>query len=259
MFSFFENLKKRLFEEWKNFESRLLESNHFNLLKEKYQSLSLLQQKLIKYGFLCFICFVLAYLPLSYFFSSSVYWMKFKEKQELSLELLKMRNKISSSGFRLSKNQLNRKIENIIEKYSEKAFEIKEKKRKMSKDSIYEIGFDVHLKHLNIKQAVQLGTELNNLSQSRLESIVIKENQTYPKHYDVDYKLSSFVSKEENRVKKRPRARIKPSDQSKKSKKKVRESPSRKRETRRKVKEKPLKGENPSFKEKILLEKESVL
>ena len=87
MFKKLNDLKKQLSEKWKNFESRVLESNTFNLLREKYQSLDILQQKLIKYLIVFFIVAVLAYLPLFYFFSSSSQWGDFKEKQAISLGL----------------------------------------------------------------------------------------------------------------------------------------------------------------------------
>ena len=198
MFKKFDDLKKQFSEKWKNFESRLLESNTFNLLKEKYQSLDILQKKLIKYLSVFFVLVILTYLPFSYFFSSSSHWRSFKEKQTISLGLLKVRNKMSYSVLRYSQNQLTNKIERIIEKYSTSDFELKHKKSLFQKEgSIYQINFDVHISHLNVKQVVKLGTELNSLSQVRLSSITVEENKKFPKHYDVAYKLSAFVSTEQ--------------------------------------------------------------
>lgn len=197
MFKIFENLKKQFFEKWKNFESQLLESNTFNLLRERYQSLDILQQTLIKYLSVFVVFAVLAYFPFSYFLSSSSYWREFKEKQNVSLNLLNMRKKISSSVFHYSQNQLKNKIENIIRKYSTTDFKLTDKRSLLQEGgSIYQIDFDVQLSHLNVKQAVKLGTELHNLSQARLDSVVMEENKKFPKHYDVVYKVSAFVSTE---------------------------------------------------------------
>ena len=190
------DLKKQLIEVWKNFENRLSESHSFNLLKERYQSLNIGKQKLIKYCFVFFIFSVLVYFPLSYFFSSVLHWGEFKEKQTLSLDLLKMRNKISSSLFQFSQDHLKNKIERTVKKYSSFDFTVKDKRTVHPKgDSIYQVDFEIQLKHLNVKQAVKLGTELHNLSQSRLKSIIMEENKGFSKHYDVTYKVSSFVSK----------------------------------------------------------------
>ena len=200
MFKKLNDLKKQLSEKWKNFKSRVLESNIFNLLREKYQSLDILQQKLIKYLSVFFIVAVLAYLPLSYFFSSSSQWKKFKERQAISLGLLKMRKKMSYSVLRYSQDQLKTKIEQIVERYTTSDFELKHKKNLFQKEgSIYQIDFDVQLRHLNVKQVVKLGTDLHNLSQARLSSIAMTKSEQFPKHYHVVYKLSAFVSTEKGK------------------------------------------------------------
>ena len=204
----FEDLKKQFIENGKNFESRFLESHSFNILKEKYQSLNVGKQKLVKYLSIFFILAVLAYFPLSYFFSSAFSWREFKEKQSLSLEMLKMRGKISSSIFRYSQEQLKSKIEGIVKKYSSFDFKIEDQRALFPKgDSIDQIDFKVQLNHLNIKQAIKVGTEMNNLSQARLSSITMEESKKFPKHYDVTYKVSAFVLKERKKdfLPKKPR------------------------------------------------------
>ena len=218
----FKDLQKQLTALWKSVEIRILESHSFKLLKEKYQSLNIGRQKLIKLLSVLLLLAAFLYLPVSYFVSSSLYWSEFKEKQGLSLELLKMRNKISSSVFRNTKEQLQDKIRVTAEKYTTVDFQVKDKRKAFPKgDSVYQIDFDVQLNHLNIRQAVQLGTELHNLPQSRLSSIVLKESGEYPKHYDVDYKVSSFVSKTERRKflpekrKRSPRKKKRPSEEKK--------------------------------------------
>ena len=207
MFQYIEIIKKRLFEGWKNFESRFLESNSFNLLKERYQSLSIFKQKSIKYIVigLFFISFV--YLPFSYFISSSSYWAEFKEKQSLVLKLLRIRKKIPFSASPLSKNQMNSRIKEVINKYSGSHFTLKGKKHLPSvKDSIYELHFDVQVEHLNIKQIIRLGTDLHNLSQTQLKTIKLEENKKYLNHYDVFYKLVTFSFKEKESFNKRKKS-----------------------------------------------------
>ncbi len=200
MFKQLENLKKQLLEKWRNFENRLLESNTFNILKEKYQSLDILQQKLIKYSSIVFVLIILVSLPFSYFVSSSSYWRDFKVRHNLSLELLKIRQKVSYSVFRYSKGQLKNAIERLIQKYSTAEFKITDQRILLPEEkSIYQMDFNIQVPHLNIKQAVSLGTELNNLSQARLSSITIEENKAFPKHYDVAYRVSAFIVKGRNK------------------------------------------------------------
>lgn len=199
MFKKFEGLKKQLFEKWQNFESQLLESNTFNLLKEKYQSLDIFQQKLIKHLLTLSIVVILAYFPVSYLLSSLSHWKELKEKQNLSLELLQIRNQISSSAFPYSQNQIKSQIEQIVRKYSSSPFKLQDKRKLLQSDSsIYQIDYNIHLKHLNVKQAIRLGTELHNLYQTRLSSITMTENKEFSKHYDVAYQVSSFVGEKIN-------------------------------------------------------------
>ncbi len=188
-----KNIKKQIFELWKGFESRLLESDSFNILREKYQSLDVLHQKLLQRVLALFLLFALLAWPLYWFFSSVFYWGEFKSTQDLNSQMLKMRK--TPSIFRYSKSNLKNKIERIVKKYTSSEFQIKDKKSLFLKNSsIYQVDFNIRLNHLNIKQVARLGAELNRLSQSRLSAITMEENKKYPQHYDVAYRLSAFIS-----------------------------------------------------------------
>ena len=128
MIKFLEEWKKKLPEEWKNFELRVFESHGFNLLREKYQSLSKLQQKVIRYLCILTIFAVLAYFPLLWFFSSSVHWKEARQRQNISWDLLKMQKQIASMPFHQSKTRLRSKIQSILRKYSEEIPQIKSQK-----------------------------------------------------------------------------------------------------------------------------------
>ena len=195
MFKMLKNLQRQGIDLFKNFENRFLESNAVNVLKEKYQSLSMANQKLIKYGLIVFLFVFVVYLPVSYLSSSISSWSDFKQKYILSLELLKTRNK-SSSFLKLSEEALKLKINRVVEKYSSDDFEVIGAGKPFPKvKSINQVDFNISLRHLNIKQAVRLGTELNSLPQMRLSEISLSANKEYEKHYDINYKLLAFVSK----------------------------------------------------------------
>ena len=195
MLKLLKNLQKKGVDLLKNFENRFSESNTFNVLKEKYQSLNMGQQKLIKYFLIVFLFVFVFYFPVSKMFSSILSWSEFKQKYSLSLELLKTRNK-NSSFLNLSETDLKMKINRVVKKYSDIGFEIVDKSRPFLKaKSVRQVDFRVSLKHLNIKQIVRLGTELHALPQMRLDEISLEENKKYPKHYNITYKLAAFVSK----------------------------------------------------------------
>ena len=195
MFKLLKDFQKQGIGLLKSFENRFSESNTFNVLKEKYQSLNLRQQKIIKYLFVFVIFVSVVYLPMSYLFSSVSSWTDFKQKYILALDLLQVRNK-RSSFFYLSEEDLQIKINRMIGKYSVDDFEVVASNQAFPKaKSIRQVNFSVDLKNLNIKQAVKLGTELNALPQMRLSEISLEESVEYPKHYDIAYKLEAFVSR----------------------------------------------------------------
>ena len=193
MFSRIKELKKPLLEIWKNLENKILESNKYNALKEKYQSLNLLYQKLIKYSVIGCLLALLLYIPLFYFVSGTSGWLEFKTKQELSWELLKVRRQKAklSSGF-TSDSQIKRSIEQVVKKYFSEDFNLQQQKSKKA-DFIDKKQFLLKIPYLNIKQAIQLGTELHDLKFVRLDSIQFSESPQYPKHYEMEYELSTFV------------------------------------------------------------------
>ena len=200
MFKLLKNLQIQGFEFLKNLENRFSESNAYNVLKEKYQSLNVGRQKLIKYFLIAFLFLSIFYFPVSHLFSSIVSWSSFKQKYNLSLDLLRARNK-SSSFLRLSKEELKAKINKAVEKYSSNDFKIIDSGKPFPKaQSVRQVDFSVGLEDLNIKQAVKLGAELNVLPQMRLSEISFEESKEYPKHYDITYKLEAFVSKSKGKT-----------------------------------------------------------
>ena len=186
-----EIFKKQLDQFWDNFQNKLYESHLFNLLKEKYESLNLIQQKTIKYlmGFL--LLFLILILPFLYLSSSFSYWNEFKVKYQLSQRLLNLRanptilqSSHSSSAIKLS-------IERMIKKYRPEGYSL-ENKSGGKRSPIQTEIFEIKVNHLNIKQVIQLGTDLNTLSSVRLESLQIKESDKYSNHYDTVYEAHHY-------------------------------------------------------------------
>ena len=195
MFKLLRDFQKQGADIFKNFENRFLESNTFNILKEKYQSLNRGQQSLFKYGLILFLLISVFYFPASYLFSSIGSWSEFKQKYILSLELLRFR-KTNSSLLGQDIEGLKIEINRVVEKYASNDFQITDKDKPFLRSkSVRQVDFNIGLKHLNIRQAIRLGTELNALPQMRLEEVSLSENTDYPKHYDIIYILEAFVSR----------------------------------------------------------------
>ena len=196
----FEDLKKQLSYQLESLQSRINESNLFNLLRERYESLSIFQQKIIKHGAVALLFLLLIMVPLSYFFSSMSYWKEFQEKRSASLAMLQARSKPRAFLSPPAESDLKLRISNIVRKYREEGGIIKNKPSKRLNDKkTRQIDFEVEVNLLNVREAIQLGTDLHDLPQSRLASLIMRENPEHPKRYDVSFALSFFLSKTKRR------------------------------------------------------------
>ena len=203
MFDLLIKLKKELVELYQKIENQILESDFFNVLKERYQSLTLLNQKLIKLFFIALFFVGVLYLPFYYLSYSTIAWFNLKEKHKLSVELLKAREKSSLSTMRDTEINLKNKIQEVTQKYSSESSTVtKESKKTLKSNSSIElIVFKVKVPYLNMKQAIKLGTELEAFSQVRLDELSFEENEDYKNHYDMIYQLSAFIIKRDSKLK----------------------------------------------------------
>lgn len=201
-----ELLKKQLDQFWENFQDKLHESHLFNLLKERYESLNLIQQKTIKYlmGFL--LLFLILIMPLLYLSSSFSYWNEFKVKYRLSQRLLNLRSNPTILQSARSSSAIKQTMERLIKKYRTEGYSLKSKAGGGRKSQIQTEIFEIKVDHLNIKQVIQLGTDLNSLPSVRLETLQIRESAQYTNHYDTVYEAHHYSMK---RLRSRSRAPVK--------------------------------------------------
>ena len=187
-----ETLKKLLDQFLENVQDKLNESHLFNLLKERYESLNIVQQKTIKYitgaGLFCLILIM----PLFYLTSSFSYWSEFKVKYQLSQRLLKLRTSPTAFQSTRSSAAIKQTMERAIKKYRPEGWSLKNKTRGSKKSPIKTEVFEIKVNYLNIKQVTQLGTDLNALPFVRLESLQIKESAQYINHYDTIYEAHHY-------------------------------------------------------------------
>ena len=215
--SFLNRLKKEVLEFYQKIEVKILESDSFNILKERYQSLSLVKQQMIKVFLVTLFFITLFSLPFVYFSSSTRAWFEIKEKNRLSKELLKAREKASLFVMKETELSLKNKIQSLARKYSLENADVIRKTKKSLQASVEQIVFQVQAPYLNIRQATRLGAELDSLPQIRLDELSFEKNEDYKNHYDMTYKLSAFIIKKDRKsnIKKGVRSRNKSNDRSK--------------------------------------------
>ena len=202
-----EILKKQLEQFWENLQNKLNESHLFNLLKERYESLNTIQQKTLKYITGTALLILILVMPLFYLISSLSYWNEFKVKYQLSQRLLNLRTNPTAFHSTRSSASIKQAMEKLIKKYRPEDYSLKNKKGGNRKSQIKTEVFEIKVDHLNIKQVIQLGTDLSVLPSVRLESLQIRESTQYANHYDTTYEAHHYFMERLNR--RRPRVSAK--------------------------------------------------
>ena len=197
-----QDLKKYFDQQFISVYKKLNDNPVFNSLKEQYQSLSLIKQSLLKYSFLTFGFLLVFIIPISYMLDSWSYLDEFKNKYEISQKLIKLKQEPRRPSF-LSSYQIEKEIEKLIRKYEQNNYKISKTSTK-NKKTVTVSGFKVDTDHLNIRQAVQLASELNKISFLKIESFELEESSKYPNHYNVSLGLNHFSIKQQpQKIKKR--------------------------------------------------------
>ena len=190
----FEEIKKNILKILISAQEHLEESSSYNFLKERYQTLSLLKQRLIKYGAFITLAGIILFLPLYYFTSSLFHEKEFKEKKSLALRLLRIRTNPLPPFQQVSQDEMRKRISDIIIKYQKQNYTIKNEFAPYNKNSnLKKISFKIQVSHLNVRHAIQLGEGLMNLPLLKIKSIKMQENEKYQKLYDVTYVVSFFT------------------------------------------------------------------
>lgn len=193
MFSRLKNLKKQLLSKLEAVESRIHQSDTFNTFKEKIQALPAGKQKALKYASLALLLIGMFSIPFAYFYSSVEYLSEFKEKESLSLKLLKTGSQHFSLPIQKSGEQVKQILESIVKKYQTEGYLISDKGSfKMKEGDLESHRMDVFVKHLNIKQAVALGENVNSVQFIRIHKLEMTENTTYTNHYDMNFSILFF-------------------------------------------------------------------
>jgi len=194
MFKKWEEIKKYIWYYLEYIQNYIVESHLFNLLKERYQSYPLLHQKVIKYGLIGLIMLLICLPPMYAFYVSSKHWFRFQDKHKLSLDLLKIRN-YKSNFANHTEYSIRNDISQIIQKYKEKDFVIKDSIGSIKEPSLKKVIYEAKVNNLNVRQVAQMGAELNRIKSVHLQTLEMTESTSYPKHYNTSFVLDAYFSK----------------------------------------------------------------
>lgn len=195
----FEDLKERLVSElktnWENFQ----ETSLYNSLKDRYENLTPSSQRLVLYGSIFFVLFVLLSIPYGYYSSSQMYEEEFIAKRELIRELLKT-SRDSNAGLDLddslniadvqSRVQANLQNAKLLSEQIQGVSIVQDNSR-LIPANLTQGYIEVNLQQLNLRQIIDLGFQMQNLSKTvKLKDLILEANRKDPRYYDAKYKLA---------------------------------------------------------------------
>lgn len=189
-----QTFKKQILDYLESLKNRIAETNTFNSLKERYQSFSRARQKTIITASLSFFIFIAFALPFYYFYLSVQTWNEFDSKWQASLKILKYRS-YNSEALNQTDSQIRYALSTVITKYQDSDYNIQNKKIFIKDKNIRQMDYSIEVKHLNVRQVMQVGAEIQNIPNAYMLSLTMKQSPDYPKHYDSTFVLSVYSPK----------------------------------------------------------------
>ncbi len=194
----FDDIKEKLVAEFANLQEKIKESSIYNQLSDKYDNLTPNLQKTVFYGSIAFVVLILLYIPFSYYSQSSTYESEFKERRQLIRDLLKVSKDVQEApdlpmppSAEALKTQIDSQLQ-IARLIPEQISSIEQvyEKSTLIADSLISYITKVSLVQLNIRQILDVGSQLESLSPSvKMKDLFIEPNQKDPRYFNVTYKL----------------------------------------------------------------------
>lgn len=193
-----DNLKSQVGQIW----SRVEDSSTYNQMKDRFENLSPLQQKLTLVGAGALVALFLVSIPYSYFSSSSEYITTFEEKRGLIRELLKVAREVSEvpdiptpPPGEVLHSDIERQLKtaNLLPEQI-KGIQVIPAQTSLIPKSLLEAGLQINLAKLNIKQIIDIGYGIQRISQSlKMNDIHLSANPEDPKYFDVEFKVVTLA------------------------------------------------------------------
>lgn len=222
----FNTLKEEFTNTCKNLNNTIVESSAFYFIKEKYDNLGSFYKKTIHVLIFLALACLLLYYPVSHLYSSRKNIWTFKTKKKLSQSLVELSSTTQTSSSQASAFDrdpiqfINQKIITLeIPKNQIKA--VKKSKAPTQKSVSLSLSatvktVEVEMENLNLKEVVQYGYQLEQLSKNiKLTNLRILENPTQNNYFNASYVLSFFNLKSELPGKKEKKVTLKKTENDK--------------------------------------------
>lgn len=196
-----DDIKEQLKTTGQNLWQKIQESQSYVQMQDRYQTLSPASQKLARFASVLAVILILVFYPMSLFFTSQESIVSFEEKRNLIRELFKTYRessvhpnisippmvevlKSNISGIILAADLTPEQNGGVIEAAPE---------GKLIPSSLISHVLEVRLLKLNIRQIVDIGTNIIGISDSvKMKDMAITAHSADPRYFDVTFKLYSL-------------------------------------------------------------------
>jgi len=193
-----DNLKSQLNQSW----SRIEESSVYNQLRDRFENLTPTNQKLALMGAGALLAIVIISIPYSYYSVSTEHVVAFEDKRSLIRELLKVTresNEVPDLPVAPNGEMLRGTIEaqlHMAKLLPEqmKGIEVIAADTNLIPKGLLESGLRISLAKLNLRQIIDIGYNIQAISQSvKMSSLNVTANAEDSRYFDVEMKLVSLA------------------------------------------------------------------
>ncbi|MBK9322755.1 MAG: hypothetical protein IPM97_07390 [Bdellovibrionaceae bacterium] len=197
-----DDIKDNFKSQFSQIFARIEESSFYNQMKDRFENLSPTNQKLTLMAAGMFAALFVISIPYSYYSTSDDYIFEFEEKRHLIRELLKVSRESSEvpdiptapSGDTLRstiENQL--RMANLLPEQM-RGLDVTSAETSLVPKNLLETGLRVSLAKLNLRQIVDIGYNIQNISSSvKMNDVLISANNEDPQYFDVEFKLFTLA------------------------------------------------------------------
>ena len=197
-----ESIKEQALDRFFEIKNKVQDSELYIRAKQGYDDLSPEIQKVVKYAAIVLAVYSVYLIPASYVASAEEKMTYFEGNRQLTRELIRAGRiartvqmpPVAPSPASLS-SQVDAKLKQARVLPEQKANVQpvdKVASNKIVPSSIQQSGVKATVQSLNLRQVIEIGESLNEISGSKLMNLAIQADQKDPHYFHVDYEIAAF-------------------------------------------------------------------
>ncbi|KYG60398.1 hypothetical protein [Bdellovibrio bacteriovorus] len=197
-----DDLKDRFISDARQTWERIQDSAAYNQLRDRYENMTPVMQKLTVVGVVALIAFMILSIPYGAFNESRTYVEEFESKRMTIRELLKVSRESAdvpqipqAPSMDMIRNNIQNQLTaaNLLPEQM-KGTEVLTNDSKIVPQNLTEGMLQVSLAKLNIRQALDLGHQFQSINASvKLKDMAMTANAEDSRYFDVTYKLIALA------------------------------------------------------------------